>query len=380
MLEKQNMFLNLKKSVLLPKRRLLFALSFCVSVFFSPVLFASLDVKTDEVRVDQGVLLEKIRIYLRSNNEDEDFIKQFTHGHCVGISAVWLHAKWLQTQPKAQNIERDDYDWFKSTVELIANWDEITPLTEKESADFERFILLIRYSQIGQVKWDKNLESAKQITPKKEYSLASLFTLRQLRRLLQIENIIQDGRLIFITSHNHATALFKEDGIYYYYLDPDCTVGEIQTTETDDVAKLIFDANFDSSYNEPSPLTFQMFSFDETAAPYPTTHDALVESKGHDDEYSRLLLAAQMGGLKFVRYFLIRSDPNMQAKDGKTALILAAANGHDEIVELLLEKGADPNIEDNSGKTAFMYASENDHVECVTILKNHQNHGYKDEL
>jgi len=44
-------------------------------------------------------------------------------------------------------------------------------------------------------------------------------------------------------------------------------------------------------------------------------------------------------------------------KDDKTALIHAAANGHTEIVQLLLEKGVDVNTKDNDGWTALMYAA-----------------------
>ena len=49
-----------------------------------------------------------------------------------------------------------------------------------------------------------------------EYSIASLFTPEQLIHLLDTKDFIQENKLIFITSHKHATALFKTGGVYFF--------------------------------------------------------------------------------------------------------------------------------------------------------------------
>jgi hypothetical protein len=58
----------------------------------------------------------------------------------------------------------------------------------------------------------------------------------------------------------------------------------------------------------------------------------------------------------------------VQSWYGNTALIFAAQNGHQEIVRILLEKGADPNMKDQYGNTALIFAAQNDHQGIVRLL------------
>lgn len=48
---------------------------------------------------------------------------------------------------------------------------------------------------------------------------------------------------------------------------------------------------------------------------------------------------------------------------GRTALMLAASSGNEEMVALLLELGADPALRDGAGKTAADLAFENGHAD-----------------
>jgi ankyrin repeat protein len=63
----------------------------------------------------------------------------------------------------------------------------------------------------------------------------------------------------------------------------------------------------------------------------------------------------------------------VNAKDnlGGTALMRAAFDGHKEVVELLLEKGADVNAKDKDGGTALMIAYVKGHKEIVKLLKSY---------
>ena len=55
-----------------------------------------------------------------------------------------------------------------------------------------------------------------------------------------------------------------------------------------------------------------------------------------------------------------------------TALMSAANMGYDQIVELLLEKGADVNATDCHGNTALMHAAENGHLKIVELLLKYE--------
>ncbi|KAI0403025.1 hypothetical protein F4802DRAFT_608355 [Xylaria palmicola] len=94
-------------------------------------------------------------------------------------------------------------------------------------------------------------------------------------------------------------------------------------------------------------------------------------------------LAPEMSGLHLVAYFgldqvamsLLKDypddciNPNLQDKIGQTPLLLAAENGHEAIVKLLLTtKQADPNIGENDGWTPLFVAAESGHEAIVKLL------------
>ena len=58
-------------------------------------------------------------------------------------------------------------------------------------------------------------------------------------------------------------------------------------------------------------------------------------------------------------------------KDGKVSpLISAALHGHNDVVQLLLDKGAEPNLSDQNGNTALLYAAFRGHLDVVQLLLN----------
>ena len=54
--------------------------------------------------------------------------------------------------------------------------------------------------------------------------------------------------------------------------------------------------------------------------------------------------------------------------EGRTALFFAAANGHADVVDLLLSKDADPNMANEQGGTALHWACVNGHGGVVAKL------------
>lgn len=54
--------------------------------------------------------------------------------------------------------------------------------------------------------------------------------------------------------------------------------------------------------------------------------------------------------------------------NGATALILASYNGHEELVQILIDRGANVNAADNDGKTALMRAAQGNYLTISSIL------------
>lgn len=74
-------------------------------------------------------------------------------------------------------------------------------------------------------------------------------------------------------------------------------------------------------------------------------------------------LAAEVEG-----YLYSGIDPAAEDGDGRTGLMLAAFNGHTEIVKMLLDQDVPVNKTDLSGRTALMYASTGHFPETVETL------------
>ncbi|XP_077786481.1 fibronectin type 3 and ankyrin repeat domains protein 1 isoform X3 [Podarcis muralis] len=63
------------------------------------------------------------------------------------------------------------------------------------------------------------------------------------------------------------------------------------------------------------------------------------------------------------------ADVNVKDKDGKTPLMVAALNNHEELVALLLERGADPDVKNEFGKGALEMARGMNRQSVVSIIE-----------
>ena len=84
-----------------------------------------------------------------------------------------------------------------------------------------------------------------------------------------------------------------------------------------------------------------------------------------------LHFAARFNLQELLASMLEYDDVAVDSKDryGRTPLWWAAENGHEAVVELLVEKGADVNSkEDRDGRTPLWWAAENGHEEVVKLL------------
>ncbi|MGD9096924.1 MAG: ankyrin repeat domain-containing protein, partial [Desulfobacterales bacterium] len=63
------------------------------------------------------------------------------------------------------------------------------------------------------------------------------------------------------------------------------------------------------------------------------------------------------------------AEVNLQDRLGRSALLLAASEGHAAIVEQLLAKGAKASLTNKSGRTALDVAAAEGHEQVVRILE-----------
>lgn len=89
-----------------------------------------------------------------------------------------------------------------------------------------------------------------------------------------------------------------------------------------------------------------------------------------------LVAAAEIGNIDAVQLLLEEPDVHIDETEdygtdegGVTALYKAAAEGHDKIVDMLLEKGANRRFTDPTGKSVAVVAEENGHEEIARRVR-----------
>jgi ankyrin repeat protein len=96
------------------------------------------------------------------------------------------------------------------------------------------------------------------------------------------------------------------------------------------------------------------------------------ESKGKfEPENFKLIMACSVGNLKLVKKYIEEEkiDPNSADYDQRTALHLAAQQGHVEVVEYLIGKVSNLNEVDKHGLTPIRCAMNSNHLEVVELLR-----------
>lgn len=103
---------------------------------------------------------------------------------------------------------------------------------------------------------------------------------------------------------------------------------------------------------------------------------AILDSGGKADDamgaaqYTALMIAAKQDNQQMMQTLLqYGANPNARNAGGVTALMIAAVRNQDMLALLLLKSGADANIKDEEGKTALMLARENDADKAVQVLE-----------
>lgn len=130
------------------------------------------------------------------------------------------------------------------------------------------------------------------------------------------------------------------------------------------------DMRFDTMI--PSPISLNHDDGKE-GEPRLLTHRSNCESPARICDPARHLIhtAAQNGQVHIVR-LLLESDRqiNVNLRDfmGRSALHIAAEEGHCGVVKLLICSGGSLDLEDHEGWTPLHLAARSGHAECVTLL------------
>lgn len=98
----------------------------------------------------------------------------------------------------------------------------------------------------------------------------------------------------------------------------------------------------------------------------------IVESGAEVDFYGwpPITYAAFNGHAEIVEYLIKKgADINTKTENGSTALYLAARNGHVAVVKLLLGHEADPKIANQNDETAVDAAIKGNHTEILDLLR-----------
>lgn len=297
------------------------------------------------------LIKQKINQYLNSSNKDKKFNSFFAEDYFSSVSLSWLYVKWLRLQ--SELFERD-YNWVESAIKLISNWESNKNFTKTDIAKIENFILLMQDIQCIKkellVVWQKNDQySKKQDFEIKHYLL---FTLEQVKKILEKGSIIQNNKIVFLGFNNHATAIFKNDK-YYYLFNLNNQILETRVLSIEELVQLIF-IEFKDGPSNAKPIYFSTLSFDVGIL-----------------EYFGALVAAKAGSLESGQYFLNRGKT--VADYGAIILEKAIYHGHVDVVKALLAhpNNVDPNTLDKQGITALMQAVQREHLEVVKELLAH---------
>ncbi|CAK6950960.1 ankyrin repeat domain-containing protein 26 [Scomber scombrus] len=120
----------------------------------------------------------------------------------------------------------------------------------------------------------------------------------------------------------------------------------------------------------------KIFSFTKKKKyPSGTPDNGSVLSVGYEvkeKDLGKVHKAALVGDLVKLKQLAKKNDINQLDKENRTALHIACASGHVEVVQFLVESKAKLNLCDNQNRSALMKAVQGQHERCVSLLlENH---------
>lgn len=355
-----------------------------------PELLDAINQKKKFIGQEQSLITNKLGAFYKDTSSDylATIFTSSNGRHCMGLSTLWLYAKWLQfTQP--DNADLYNGDWFKQTVKNIISGSGNSQLTSKEMLDMQRFGAIINLFQnpilgLTQADIDKSftfsLLDTHGVNLGKKYTLVSMVDSVSLQVLLK--EIVFEDELVFVMHPGHATAVFKHDENYYFY-DPNSPKGEYQDVSLEELAKTILKANTEMSGFAKGCIGFIVIGdVDSQKQQYPDKTTILTKINSACDKETALRGAFESiatGCLESLRFFLeagkIRIDKDRQ--DGVSLFAVSVIIKQLAAMQMLLQRGADPNQlfvpeEQQYTTTALNFAASANHIGLASVLVKHK--------
>jgi len=192
----------------------------------------------------------------------------------------------------------------------------------------------------------------------------------QLKRLLEeeksIASFISDDHILADKQKTLVTDMF-----------PNIHVGQIlHSINGDIVENRPFDEVMAKIYRSKSPHKCEFLRYDFRFDPFASVWRSLAELREmgvciEDPMFARINFVnkAAQGRLTDVYNLLMQGeDPNSSDLSGNTALVMAAANKHADVVELLVNAGANVNCRDKNLMTPLLFSVNRGYMEIVRQL------------
>lgn len=239
----------------------------------------------------QAHITDKIAQYLKIQHRDRDYIEKFKEGgYCYGLTVLWLYCKLRSTKPVnydsyGKMIPRDDFNWFKSMAAMLINWDGHSKLRKENHREICRFISLIesfqnpelyhsrrkkkRRKKLYQPDIHRTIEDTHNHQFKRETLLKT--KLDQFATNTKLEELVQENKMLIISSEGHATGLIQIGRQYHFYDSNDDEI-EILSDNLDDITEEAFKA-LEYDFDDESHIEIIVISEEEKPQKKPKSNN-----------------------------------------------------------------------------------------------------------
>lgn len=325
---------------------------------------------------NQRAVIEKIHAYLvkkeserkKQGNEkevldDKSIIKhlEVAKGYCHGLALLWLY-----------KMSEKNEKWFYDTIKTIVD----LPLKEmgKLESHVEKFINHIEWLQHPEkyIPTVRQMDCDETVEVNKEIPLSSVFQPVQLDAVLDL--VIQPNKMVCLSGPDHSIGVMRRGAKYHVY-NPNYHSGCAKVMDTVKQLRLELIQCLFADFNYPASklaLIINVLGEDDMTETRTKIYKWVIDTTGavtlSEQGIGPLYLACENHNNELVSILLKKgANPNHPTKDGRYPLVLACYSGYAALVDVLLEYKANPNIEGKQGLPLYL-ACKHGHDEVIQKL------------